>query len=94
MKVLVTGAAGSIGRALVRGLPDLGHEIRPDTHYGVAKASARACWDLDPGRALGYDPQDDAEAYADDVTARPGDKAENAYAGGPHVSQLQLPAAF
>ena len=28
MKVLVTGAAGSIGRTLVRGLADLGHEIR------------------------------------------------------------------
>ncbi len=28
MKVLVTGAAGSIGRTLVRGLSDLGHELR------------------------------------------------------------------
>ena len=28
MKVLVTGAAGSIGRALGRGLPGLGHELR------------------------------------------------------------------
>ena len=28
MKVLVTGAAGSIGRTLVRGLPELGHEVR------------------------------------------------------------------
>ncbi len=28
MKVLVTGAAGSIGRTLVRGLSELGHELR------------------------------------------------------------------
>lgn len=28
MKVLVTGAGGSIGQTLIRGLPDLGHELR------------------------------------------------------------------
>jgi uronate dehydrogenase len=61
--------------------------------YGIS-ANTRAWWDLGPGRALGYDPQDDAEAYADEVTPGPGDDAENAYVGGPHVSQLQLPPAF
>jgi uronate dehydrogenase len=61
--------------------------------YGIS-ANTRAWWDLGAGRALGYDPQDDAEAYAHDVTPGPGDEAENAYVGGPHVSQLQLPPAF
>ncbi|KQV73974.1 hypothetical protein ASC61_02550 [Aeromicrobium sp. Root344] len=61
--------------------------------YGVS-ANTRGWWDLGPGRALGYDPQDDAEAYADSVTPGPGDEAENAYVGGPHVSQLHLPPAF
>jgi len=61
--------------------------------YGIS-ANTRGWWDLGPGRALGYDPQDDAEAYADTVAPSPGDDAENAYVGGPHVSQLQLPPAF
>jgi uronate dehydrogenase len=61
--------------------------------YGIS-ANTRAWWDLGPGRALGYDPQDDAETYADDVTPGPDDEAQNAYVGGPHVSQLQLPPAF
>jgi uronate dehydrogenase len=61
--------------------------------YGIS-ANTRAWWDLGPGRALGYDPQDDAETYADAVTPGPDDAAQNAYVGGPHVSQLQLPPAF
>jgi uronate dehydrogenase len=61
--------------------------------YGIS-ANTRAWWDLDAGRALGYDPQDNAEAYADAVTPSPGDASENAYVGGPHVSQLELPPAF
>ncbi len=61
--------------------------------YGIS-ANTRAWWDLGPGRALGYDPQDDAETYADDVEPGPDDAAQNAYVGGPHVSQLQLPPAF
>ncbi|WP_332661750.1 NAD-dependent epimerase/dehydratase family protein [Aeromicrobium sp.] len=61
--------------------------------YGIS-ANTRAWWDLGPGRALGYDPQDDAESYADAVTPGPDDAAENAYVGGPLVSQLQLPPAF
>jgi uronate dehydrogenase len=61
--------------------------------YGIS-ANTRAWWDLGPGRALGYEPQDDAETYADLVTPRPEDEAENAYVGGPHVSQLQPRSAF
>ncbi len=61
--------------------------------YGIS-ANTRAWWDLGPGRALGYDPQDDAETYADEVEPSPDDEAQNAYVGGPHVSQLQLPPAF
>jgi uronate dehydrogenase len=61
--------------------------------YGIS-ANTRAWWDLGPGRALGYVPQDDAETYADAVTPSPGDDAENAYVGGPHVSKLQLRPAF
>ncbi|MEV7397256.1 NAD(P)-dependent oxidoreductase [Aeromicrobium sp. NPDC092404] len=61
--------------------------------YGIS-ANTRSWWDLGPGRALGYDPQDDAEAYADVVTPAAGDAAENAYVGGPLVTQLELPPAF
>ena len=61
--------------------------------YGIS-ANTRAWWDLGAGRALGYDPRDDAETYADDVTPGLGDAAENAYVGGPHVSKLKLPPAF
>lgn len=52
--------------------------------YGIS-ANTRAWWDLGPGLELGYDPQDDAEAYADVVMPRPDDEAENAHVGGPVV---------
>ncbi len=39
--------------------PDLGYAIV----YGVS-ANRRGWWDLEPGRRLGYQPQDDAEAFA------------------------------
>jgi uronate dehydrogenase len=38
--------------------PDLTHAVV----YGVS-ANTRGWWDLEPGRAIGYDPQDDAETY-------------------------------
>ncbi len=50
--------------------------------YGIS-ANTRGWWDLEPGRALGYQPQDDAEAYADDVPAGDQDEAEIAVVGGP-----------
>ncbi len=52
--------------------------------YGIS-ANTRGWWDLEPGRALGYDPQDDAEAFAAEVEAEPEsetDRAEAAYVGG------------
>jgi uronate dehydrogenase len=49
--------------------------------YGVS-ANTRGWWDLEPGRRLGYEPQDDAEEFADRITARPEDDAEAAYVGG------------
>jgi uronate dehydrogenase len=49
--------------------------------YGVS-ANTRGWWDLEPGRALGYHPQDDAERFADRVAAAEEDEAEAAYVGG------------
>lgn len=52
--------------------------------YGIS-ANTRAWWDLEPGRALGYEPQDDAEEYAASVADRPEDEAEAAHVGGPYA---------
>ena len=54
--------------------------------YGIS-ANTRAWWDLEPGRALGYDPQDDAEAFADRIVSRPEDAAEGAHVGGPFAGE-------
>lgn len=59
--------------------------------YGIS-ANTRGWWDLGPGRALGYDPQDDAEMYSDDVSADPEDEAENAHVGGPLAISQPRPA--
>ncbi|PYC83195.1 NAD-dependent dehydratase [Streptomyces tateyamensis] len=40
--------------------------LRYEVVYGIS-ANSRAWWDLAPARKLGYDPQDDAEAFAADV---------------------------
>ncbi len=53
--------------------------------YGVSR-NTRAWWDLEPGRALGYEPRDDAEAFAGAVAARPDDQAEAAHVGGPYAT--------
>jgi uronate dehydrogenase len=53
--------------------------------YGVS-ANTRGWWDLGPGRALGFEPQDDAEAFASGIEPQPGDEAEAAYVGGEFVS--------
>ncbi|MGH3509545.1 MAG: NAD-dependent epimerase/dehydratase family protein [Nocardioidaceae bacterium] len=53
--------------------------------YGIS-ANTRGWWDLEPGRAIGYDPQDDAEQWAEQITATPAtdqDDAEAASVGGP-----------
>lgn len=54
--------------------------------YGIS-ANTRGWWDLEPGRALGYDPQDDAERFADEVAERPEDEEEAAHVGGPFVTE-------
>ncbi len=60
--------------------------------YGVS-ANTRGWWDLAPGRALGYEPQDDAERYADVVHPADGDDAEAAHVGGPFATrQFERPA--
>ncbi len=57
--------------------------------YGIS-ANTRAWWDLEPGRALGYHPQDDAERFAAQVEAvasSPDDEAEAAHVGGPFATE-------
>jgi uronate dehydrogenase len=53
--------------------------------YGIS-ANTRGWWDLEPGRAVGYHPQDDSEAFADEVLAVPptdDDDFEAGFVGGP-----------
>jgi len=54
--------------------------------YGIS-ANTRAWWDLAPGRALGYDPQDDAEEFLDTIPTAEADAAEAAYVGGAFASE-------
>lgn len=56
--------------------------------------NTRGWWDLAPGRAIGFDPQDDAEAYARSIPSRPEDDVENAFVGGPHVTSAYVRSAF
>ncbi len=55
-------------------------DLRYAVVYGIS-TNTRGWWDLTPGRALGYQPQDDAEAYAAEILAAtpepaPGDPDE------------------
>lgn len=60
--------------------------------YGIS-SNTRGWWDLEPGRALGYDPRDDAERYAAEVSPGPADEAEGAHVGGPFATaELERPA--
>jgi uronate dehydrogenase len=60
--------------------------------YGIS-ANTRAWWDLEPGRQLGYEPLDDAEAFASRIPDRPEDDDEAAYVGGPYALEaIQRPA--
>ena len=64
--------------------------------YGIS-ANTRGWWDLGPGRALGYDPQDDAEQYAAEIEAQPeteADRAEAAHVGGPFATPEEERPAF
>ena len=63
--------------------------------YGIS-ANTRGWWDLAPGRALGYHPQDDAEAYAEPghrPTPDRDDAAEAAHVGGPFAHRRRSTAA-
>ena len=61
--------------------------------YGIS-ANTRAWWDLEPGRALGYEPQDDAEEFAAEVEpSADTDGADAAYVGGPYAGpRFERPA--
>ncbi|HEU4542662.1 MAG TPA: NAD(P)-dependent oxidoreductase [Jiangellaceae bacterium] len=52
--------------------------------HGIS-ANTRRWWDLEPGRVLGYHPEDDAEVYAADIEVEPEseqDRFEARYVGG------------
>ena len=61
--------------------PNLTYELV----WGVS-ANTRGWWDLEPGRRLGYRPEDDAEAFALDIIAEHGEPdlgaPETAFVGG------------
>ena len=60
--------------------------------YGIS-ANTRAWWDLEPGRLLGYEPQDDAEEFAASVPARASDASDAEHVGGPFATaELSRPA--
>ncbi|WP_370615974.1 NAD-dependent epimerase/dehydratase family protein [Mumia sp. Pv 4-285] len=52
--------------------------------YGIS-ANTQGWWDMEPGRRLGYQPRDDAEAYAARIPDHEDDEAEGAYVGGPYA---------
>ncbi|MDX3249292.1 NAD(P)-dependent oxidoreductase, partial [Streptomyces sp. ME18-1-4] len=64
---------------------DVGHTIV----YG-SSANTRLWWDLSSARALGYEPQDDSEPYAEKLIAEQGDldpeNIAHAHLGGHFVS--------
>jgi uronate dehydrogenase len=57
--------------------PDVGHTI-----VNGISANTRAWWDLSTARALGYEPQDDAEAYAAEVGELDPDSPDAKLLGG------------
>jgi uronate dehydrogenase len=63
--------------------------------YGISN-NTRAWWDLAAGRALGYDPQDDAEDFAGEIESTPesdSDRDEAAHVGGPFATaEFERPA--
>ncbi|WP_331272624.1 NAD-dependent epimerase/dehydratase family protein [Motilibacter deserti] len=48
-------------------------DLRFSVFYGVS-ANTRGWWDIEPGRRIGYEPRDDAEAYAGTVPPVPDDE--------------------
>ncbi|MFJ5226104.1 NAD-dependent epimerase/dehydratase family protein [Streptomyces sp. NPDC088400] len=64
---------------------NVGHSVV----YG-SSANTRLWWDLTSARALGYEPQDDSEQYAEKLVANQGeldpDRPDHAYLGGSFVT--------
>jgi uronate dehydrogenase len=60
--------------------------------FGIS-ANTRGWWDLEPGRRIGYHPQDDAEEFAADILANTPEPApddpEEAFLGGPFAGAGQ-----
>jgi uronate dehydrogenase len=54
--------------------------------YGISD-NTRAWWDLEPGHALGYEPQDDAETFSSRIASSSADAAESAFVGGPFATE-------
>ena len=54
--------------------------------YGISD-NTRAWWDLQPGRELGYEPQDDAETFASRIASSAEDEAEASFVGGPFATE-------
>lgn len=64
--------------------------------FGIS-ANSRAWWDLAAGRALGYEPQDDAEAFAEQIMNVPeteADRFEASLVGGPLAADNMTRPAF
>ena len=60
--------------------------------YGISD-NTRAWWDLEPGRALGYQPQDDAEDFLSSIVTGPWDEAHGTHVGGPYATaEFERPA--
>ncbi|KUN19041.1 NAD-dependent dehydratase [Streptomyces antibioticus] len=68
-------------------------DVQHTVVYG-SSANTRLWWDLTTARALGYDPQDDSEPYAEKLIAEQGDldpdNIAHAYLGGHFVSDPPL----
>ena len=70
--------------------PELGFAVL----YGIS-GNTRAWWDLAPARAIGYDPQDDAETWATEIEATPEtatDRLDAAFVGGDFTRLAPPPA--
>ena len=61
--------------------------------YGIS-ANTRAWWDLEPGRALGFDPEDDAEHFLDSIPTSDHDRAEGERVGGSFTWESYYRSAF
>jgi len=60
--------------------------------YGIS-ANTQAWWDLEPGRALGYEPVDDAEEFAASIPPGPLDEEYAAHVGGGYAAaDMERPA--